>query len=170
MIRPHDRHHADVKLQQNLTMNLIGGRHPTFPTFTIPDTMTCKRLVTFRLGSKPCNFSHCQGHVNETAEHKLPHQFVLSIFANNKANLTKTNDISSDINLDNVWCINPILGEGFFIQWTTFEAQFHKHIHKICCKIFTLLSCVWQLQNCMDTVPGTVSSSHAVFCRICSQT
>jgi hypothetical protein len=27
MIRPHDRHHADVKLRQNLTMNRIGRFH-----------------------------------------------------------------------------------------------------------------------------------------------
>jgi hypothetical protein len=27
MIRLHDRHQADVKLRQNLTMNLIGGFH-----------------------------------------------------------------------------------------------------------------------------------------------
>jgi hypothetical protein len=90
MIRPHDRHHSDVKLAQNLIMNLKGRRHPTFPTFTIRDPMTCKRLVTFCLPSKPCNFCQCQGHVNETAERYLPHQFVISLFSNNKANLTKT--------------------------------------------------------------------------------
>jgi hypothetical protein len=68
MIRPHDRHHSDVKLAQYLTMNLIGGGHRTFPRLPISDPMTYKGLVTFRLPSMPCKFSHCQGHANETAE------------------------------------------------------------------------------------------------------